>query len=114
MSFLPYLFALYLAGVDAIIMPLLKAKSLGMLTGRWMLPLASIIYAMQPLVFFQSLSLESMTIMNILWDVMSDVIVAIIGIYVFGESLSKIQVIGLILSLSGITLLGFKDDTHSS
>jgi multidrug transporter EmrE-like cation transporter len=110
MSFLPYLFALYLAGVDAIIMPLLKAKSLGMLTGRWMLPLASIIYAMQPLVFFQSLSLESMTIMNILWDVMSDVIVAIIGIYVFGESLSKIQVIGLILSLSGITLLGFKDD----
>lgn len=114
MSFLPYLFALYLAGVDAIIMPLLKAKKLGMLTGRWMLPLASIIYAMQPLVFFQSLSLESMTIMNILWDVMSDVIVAIIGIYVFGESLSKIQVIGLILSLSGITLLGFKDDTHSS
>lgn len=110
MSFLPYLFALYLAGVDAIIMPLLKAKNLGMLTGRWMLPLASIIYAMQPLVFFQSLSLESMTIMNILWDVMSDVIVAIIGIYVFGESLSKIQVIGLILSLSGITLLGFKDD----
>lgn len=114
MSFLPYLFALYLAGVDAIMMPLLKAKSLGMLTGRWMLPLASIIYAMQPLVFFQSLSLESMTIMNILWDVMSDVLVAIIGIYVFGESLSKIQVIGLILSLSGITLLGFKDDTHSS
>ena len=110
MSFLPYLFALYIAGVDAIIMPLLKAKKLGMLTGRWMLPLASIIYAMQPLVFFQSLSLESMTIMNILWDVMSDVIVAIIGIYVFGESLSKIQVIGLILSLSGITLLGFKDD----
>ena len=85
-----------------------------MLTGTWMLPLASIIYAMQPLVFFQSLSLESMTIMNILWDVMSDVLVAIIGIYVFGESLSKIQVIGLILSLSGITLLGFKDDTHSS
>ena len=114
MSFLPYLFALYLAGVDAIIMPLLKAKKIGMLTGTWMLPLASIIYAMQPLVFFQSLSLESMTIMNILWDVMSDVLVAIIGIYVFGESLSKIQVIGLILSLSGITLLGFKDDTHSS
>ena len=81
-----------------------------MLTGTWMMPLASIIYAMQPLVFFQSLSLESMTIMNILWDVMSDVLVAIIGIYVFGESLSKIQVIGLILSLSGITLLGFKDD----
>ena len=103
-----YLYALYLASVDAIIMPLLKAKRTGILTGTWMLPLASVIYAMQPLVFYQALSLESMTIMNILWDVMSDIIVTLIGIYVFGETLTKMQILGLVFSLIGITLLGYK------
>ena len=105
----PYLYALYLASVDAIIMPLLKAKRTGMLTGTWMLPFATFIYAMQPLVFYQALSLESMTIMNMLWDVMSDILVAVIGIFVFGESLTKIQMLGLVFSLIGITLLGYKD-----
>ena len=109
MTFIPYLYALYLASVDALVMPLLKAKRIGMLTGTWTLPLASVIYAMQPLVFYQSLSLESMTIMNILWDVISDILVAVIGIFVFGESLTKIQMIGLVFSLVGITLLGYKD-----
>jgi multidrug transporter EmrE-like cation transporter len=109
MSFVPYLYALYLAGVDGIMMPLLKAKKLGMLTGNWMFPLTSLIYAMQPLVFYQALSLESMTIMNILWDVMSDIIVTVIGIFVFGESLTKMQMLGLVFSLIGITLLGCKD-----
>jgi drug/metabolite transporter (DMT)-like permease len=109
MAVLPYLFALYLASVDAIIMPLLKAKRIGMLTGTWMLPLATFIYAMQPLVFFQALSIESMTIMNMLWDVMSDILVALIGIFVFGESLTKIQMLGLVFSLIGISLLGYKD-----
>jgi multidrug transporter EmrE-like cation transporter len=108
MTALPYLYALYLAGIDGIMMPLLKAKKLGMLTGAWVFPLTSLIYAIQPLVFYQSLSLESMTIMNILWDVMSDIIVAIIGIFVFGESLTKIQMLGFVFSLIGITLLGYK------
>ena len=109
MTFIPYLYALYLASVDAIMMPLLKAKRTGMLTGTWMLPLASLIYAMQPLVFYQALSVESMTIMNILWDVISDILVALIGIFVFGESLTKMQMLGLVFSLVGITLLGYKD-----
>ena len=108
MSVIPYLFALYMAGVDAIIMPLLKAKKIGMLTGTWMFPLASIIYAMQPLVFFQSLSLESMTIMNILWDILSDVLVALIGFFVFGETLTYLQCLGLILAFVGVALLGMK------
>jgi drug/metabolite transporter (DMT)-like permease len=110
MNIAPYLYALLMASIDAIVMPLLKAKKLGMLTGNWMFPLASIVYASQPLVFYKSLSSDSMTIMNILWDVMSDVLVAIIGIFVFGESLSPLQWVGMVLALLGITLLGCCDD----
>jgi len=88
------------------VMPLLKAKKLGMLKGIWMFPLSMLVYSIQPLLFYSALSLESMTVMNVLWDVMSDVIVTIIGFAVFGEILSTQQYIGIVVSLIGITLLG--------
>jgi len=110
MNFLPYLYALYMASVDAIVMPLLKAKKLGMLTGNWMFPLAALVYSTQPFIFYKSLSTDSMTVMNLLWDVMSDVLVAVIGIFVFGETLSSLQWLGMVLAILGITLLGCCDD----
>lgn len=110
MAIAPYLYALYMASIDAIVMPLLKAKNLGMLTGNWMFPLASLIYASQPFIFYKSLSTGSMTVMNILWDVMSDVLVASIGVFIFGETLSPLQWLGMVLAISGITLLGCCDD----
>ena len=106
MSYIHYLYALLMASVDGMVMPLLKAKKLGMLKGIWMFPLSMLVYSIQPLLFYSALSLESMTVMNVLWDVMSDVIVTIIGFAVFGEILSTQQYIGIVVSLIGITLLG--------
>jgi drug/metabolite transporter (DMT)-like permease len=106
MSYIHYLYALFMASVDGLVMPLLKAKHLGMLKGIWMFPLSMLVYSIQPLIFYSALSLESMTVMNVLWDVMSDVIVTIIGFVVFGEILSTKQYIGIVVSLIGITLLG--------
>lgn len=95
-----------MASVDGILMPLLKAKKLGMLKGIWMFPLSMLVYSIQPLIFYSALSIESMTIMNVLWDVMSDILVTVIGFIVFGETLSKRQYLGIAFSLIGITLLG--------
>jgi len=110
MSFLPYLYALLMAAIDAIVMPLLKAKKLGMLTGNWVFPFSSILYAIFPFIFYKSLSTNSMTVMNLLRDIISDVLVAAIGIFVFGETLSSLQWLGMILAILGITLLGCCDD----
>ena len=110
MSFLPYLYALLMAAIDAIAMPLLKAKKLGMLTGNWVFPFSSILYAILPFIFYKSLSTNSMTVMNLLRDVISDVVVAVIGIFVFGETLSSLQWLGMVLAILGITLLGCCDD----
>ena len=110
MSFLPYLYALLMATIDAIAMPLLKARKLGMLTGNWVFPFSSILYAIHPFIFYRSLSTNSMTVMNLLRDVISDVLVAVVGIFVFGESLSPLQWLGMVLAILGITLLGCCDD----
>ena len=110
MNLTPYLYAFFMASIDAIVMPLLKAKKLGMLTGNWMFPLSAILYGSQPFIFYKSLSTNSMTVMNILWDVSSDVLVTVIGIFVFGETLSPLQWLGMVLAIAGITLLGCCDD----
>lgn len=110
MTILPYLYALVMASIDAISMPLLKAKKLDMLTGNWVFPLTSILYAIHPFIFYKSLSTNSMTVMNILRDVMSDVLVTVIGVFVFGETLSALQWLGMVLAIAGITLLGCCDD----
>ena len=103
-----YIYALYLSLVDAVVLTILKAKSAGMLSGGWIFPLAFMAYGSQSLIFYNSLSVESLSIMNIMWDVMSDVIVAAIGIIVFKESLNTIQCIGMLVSIIGIAMLGYK------
>ena len=110
MNIAPYLYALFMASIDAVIMPLLKAKKLGMLTGNWVFPFSSILYAVFPFIFYRSLSTNSMTVMNLLRDIISDVLVAVIGIFVFGETLSSLQWLGMVLAILGITLLGCCDD----
>jgi drug/metabolite transporter (DMT)-like permease len=107
---LSYLYAFFMASIDAVVMPLLKAKKLGMLTGNWMFPLSAILYGSQPFIFYKSLSTNSMTVLNILRDVTSDVLVTVVGIFVFGETLTSLQWVGLVLAILGITLLGCCDD----
>lgn len=54
---------------------------------------------MQPLIFLQSLNYETMTVMNILWDITSYVIVSLIGLIYFNEGLTIHKKIGLFLLL---------------
>jgi multidrug transporter EmrE-like cation transporter len=110
-----YLFALYMSTVDAIILTLLKSHKIGMVKGFWVFPLAFIVYGFQSIMFYFGLSFGSMTVLNVLWDVISDVLVSLIGVYFFGETLNTIQCVGLVLALTGITLLGAHDgDSENS
>jgi multidrug transporter EmrE-like cation transporter len=101
-----YVYALMMSCLDMISFPLMKAKHLGMLKGVWMFPLAMILYSFQPLILYTALSVENMGVMTILWNVISDVTIALIGFIVFGETLTNIQCIGLVLCLMGVTLIG--------
>jgi len=109
MNLTKYLFALYMSVVDAIVLTLLKSHKIGMIKGFWVFPLSFIVYGFQSIMFYIGLSFGSMTVLNVLWDVISDVLVSLIGVYFFGESLNTIQCIGLVLALTGITLLGVHD-----
>ena len=97
-----------MASVDGFAMAMLKAKHLGLIKSMFIFPLTMLIYSFQPLIFYKALSSESMSIMNVLWDVMSDVIVALIGYVVFGEVFTIQQCVGVVFCMVGIALLGVK------
>jgi multidrug transporter EmrE-like cation transporter len=99
-----------MALIDAFILSSLKAYHLGWIQWRGIILVAMTVYACQPLLFLDSLRFSSLTVMNLLWDVMSDVLVTVIGLYYFSEKLSTMKKMGVMLSIVSIILLTWKDD----
>jgi len=99
-----------MAIMDAFVLSSLKAYHLGWIEWRGILLVSMVIYACQPLLFLQSLGNSSLTIMNLLWDVMSDVIVTSIGLYYFSEKIGPMKKMGVVLSIVSIFLLTWKED----
>jgi multidrug transporter EmrE-like cation transporter len=107
LNLIPIAFATVMASIDAMVLSGLKSYSLGTLTWRSILPLGMLVYSMQPLIFLKSLQYESMTVMNILWDVISDIIVTTTGLLYFKEKLSSIKMVGLAFAFTAIVLLSY-------
>ena len=97
-----------MALIDVFMLGILKAMNLGWLNKNLMI-LPTLTYAMQPWIFAQSLKVESLVVMNLLWDVISDVLVTIAGLYFFKETLSSRKMLGVLLSFISILLLTFKE-----
>lgn len=98
-----------MALIDSLILSALKAFHLGWIQWRPILIISMLVYSFQPLLFLQSLSHNSLTVMNLLWDVMSDVLVTSIGLFYFKEKLSNPKKVGVLLSIVSIILLTWKD-----
>jgi multidrug transporter EmrE-like cation transporter len=114
LNLIPMTFALAMASIDAIVLGGLKEYSLGNLNWSLMVPIGMLIYSLQPLLFLQSLKYETMTIMNILWDITSDVIVSIVGLFYFKEGLTPLKKLGLSLAFIAIVLLSYDSINGSS
>jgi multidrug transporter EmrE-like cation transporter len=104
----PLIYGTYMATVDVFMLSILKAINLGWISSS-LIFLPTLIYAMQPWIFLKSLEFESMTVMNLLWDVISDVLVTGSGLYFFKEKLSRTKMLGVGLSLISIMLMSSKD-----
>jgi multidrug transporter EmrE-like cation transporter len=95
---------LLMALIDVFVLSAMKLKSISALNG-WVLPVGVLVYSMQPLIFYKSLGSETMTVMNLFWDLSSDVLVTIVGLFVFKEYLTPRRLAGVALSLISLFLL---------
>lgn len=107
-NMVPLGFGAAMAGIDAFMLTLLKCIFLKKVSLPWIL-LPVVIYSIQPIIFYFSLSYESLTVMNLLWDVMSDVMITAIGLLIFQEKIGPYKKLGVVFSLLSIVLLSLND-----
>ena len=106
-NMLPVIFGIMMATLDILMMSVGKMIHNGTLSSSFGIPLTVGIYALEPLIFLKSMNYESMTIMNLIWDLSSDIMVTLNGIFVFNESIKGLRIIALLFSIFSLTLMAY-------
>ena len=105
-------FGLMLGGIDTVVLPLTKAVSTGW-SITWMIP-AVLLYGITPLIFLMGLKNSNLTVMNLVWDLMSDVLVTFFGLFIFKEKLSFTKMAGVALSFVALALMTIDEDKFAN
>ena len=105
---IPIAFATGMAMIDSLAFSILKKISLKEL-GMMFLPLSMLIYSSQPVIFLQALKFENMAIVNLLWNMMSNILVTFTGLVLLQEKVGLFKGIGIVLSFVAIFLMTFED-----
>lgn len=108
MSVAPLLFASSMVGVDIVAFSIIKQVSLKALS-PWFAPIGMAIYALQPFILWKSLAFESLTVMNVLWNLMSSLIIGTIGIFFFEEKVGPRKLVAVVLAIVAVYLFTFED-----
>jgi len=102
-------FGLAMAILDVIGLGIVKKVSMNY-SKLWMI-IPTIIYMFQPWIFLSALNVSSLTIMNLSWDLISDILVTLLGIFYFKEKIAGTHMIGLLLGGLSLILLSQKDQS---
>jgi drug/metabolite transporter (DMT)-like permease len=104
-TFSPLIYGTFMATVDVFMLGIIKSISTGAIKNIWWMAIPTVAYAIQPWIFLQSLRFETMIVMNLLWDLISDILVTGSGLTYFKEKISSRKMAGVLLSLFGIYLM---------
>ena len=108
-NFIPVAMASGMAFIDTLVLGGLKEYDMGTQPWRGIVPIAMLIYSLQPYIFLQAIQYETMIVMNILWDVISDIMVTIVGLFYFKEQISSLKRMGLIFAFIAIVLMSYDE-----
>ena len=104
-TFTPLFYGTVMASIDVFMLGIIKSISTGAIKNIWWMAIPTFVYALQPWVFLQSLRFETMIVMNLLWDLISDILVTGSGLAYFREKISNRKMAGVLLSLFGMYLM---------
>jgi EamA domain-containing membrane protein RarD len=104
------LYGLVMALIDTGMLGLVKEISKNSAKSIALMTIPTMAYAIQPWVFLSGLKNETMTVMNLMWDLLSDVLVSLVGIFYFGEQIGRTKTVGLILGIISLMLMAWKED----
>ena len=107
------LFGVIFGLLDATGLPVVKAVSNGMLSIKWMI-LPFLLYASSPFIFLKGLQGETLTILNLVWDLSSDLIITVIGLFFFGETIGYTKALGVCLSFVSLFLMSYESEAFEN
>jgi drug/metabolite transporter (DMT)-like permease len=110
-NFIPLGFGLLMAVIDMIMLAIIKKVSLDRVKWFRFMIAPTLLYAFQPWIFLESLKYETMVVMNLMFDVLSDILVTLTGIFIYGEKLGVYKSVGVLLSFISIIFMSLHDDT---
>jgi multidrug transporter EmrE-like cation transporter len=67
----------------------------------------TLLYASDSFIFYNALKNEGMAIMNLVWNLISNISVSLIGIVYFKEIISPFKILGMLLSIVSILLMTY-------
>jgi multidrug transporter EmrE-like cation transporter len=105
---LPLLYGTYMGVIDTTMLGLIKGIHLGWFN-KSMMVVPTVLYALQPWLFAASMQYESMVVMNLLWDIISDLMVTASGLFFFKEKVSRTKLLGVFLAMIAVVLMAWPE-----
>jgi multidrug transporter EmrE-like cation transporter len=96
-------YGLLLAFNDVINMSINKEIVIGNIMAKW-LPVICILYGFQMYIFNKGLQITQMSVLNLTWNLFSNIIITIIGIYYFKENITNLESYGVAFAIFSLFL----------
>jgi len=90
-----------LASMDILMQPIAKLVATKSLSVGWMI-VPTLVYALDPWIFLKSLSVEGIAIMNLVWNLTSNVFITFVGLVLFKEHITVLKGIGIALGFVAV------------
>jgi len=109
-SMLPIFFGTLMALLDIVMMSSVKMIHGGTLSGSIGIPLAVGIYAMDPLLFLKAMNYEGMAVMNLIWNLMSNVLVTLQALLIFDETIKGVRWVAVGMAVLSLAIFAYTAD----
>jgi len=106
---LPIVFGTVMALIDISMMGTLKLVDQGKLAYGVGLPVATLLYAFEPYVFLKAMTHSNMVTTNLIWNLASNILVTLTGVFFFRESIKGLKWLAIALSLFSLAIFAYSE-----
>ena len=106
---LPIVFGIVMALIDISMMGTLKLVDQGKMAYSMGFPIATVLYAFEPYVFLKAMTHSNMVVTNLIWNLASNILVTLAGVFFFGESIEGLKWLAIGLSLFSLAIFAYTD-----